>query len=232
METLSDNNSELGDFSGDPENWGKVLVDGGTEIVKNILVAIKTKKYAFIGERQTIDLTRFQKKSKEMKIYNEYMPDSDNLILFEMGMSLRKLETEKDFVRLENLKDKIRAKYDIEGVHIAQTIQNKILLRYITELIEEGIEKDIIISRISKLISDIDSHVFFIQGEGKDIDTMRKINLKIEVNSPVFFVISGKGSAVKTIEEVSDEIKNKPFENYYISRHFGEKDAMIFLKRK
>ncbi len=87
MATPPHNNSELGEFSGEPETWDKIIVDGGTEIVKNILTVMKTKRYAFIGERKTIDITRFQKKSKEMKIYNEYISNPKYLILFEMGIA-------------------------------------------------------------------------------------------------------------------------------------------------
>ena len=99
----------MGTLSSDPkdfipnlskENLGKTLVDSGIEIVKRILASIKTRKYAFIGERKTIDITLDQKRSKEIKIYKEYITDPSKLILFEMGITLRKLESVGDYKRI------------------------------------------------------------------------------------------------------------------------------------
>jgi len=60
---------------------------------------------------------------------------------------------------------------------------------------------------------------------------LRKINLKINANSPEFFAISGKESVTKTIEEISERIKNEPFENYSIGRYFNKKNTMIFSRK-
>ena len=215
------------------ENLGKVLVDGGIELVKKILASIATRKYAFIGERKTIDITRDQKRSKEIKIYKEYVNDPSRIILFEMGITLRKLESMGDYSRIETLKNKIKSRYDICGVKISQAIQNRILSRYITELIEEGYDKEFISARAFKFLEDIDGHVFFIQNERRGIDDLLgKISLKIMVKSPEFFAISGKGPiATLVIEQISDALKNSFGGEYSISRHFNEKDAMIFMKR-
>lgn len=215
------------------ENLGKTLVDGGIEIMKKILARIATRKYAFIGERKTIDITLDQKRSKEIKIYKEYITDPSNIILFEMGITLRKLESVGDYKRIDILKDRIKFKYDIFGLRISQAVQNRILSRYITELIDEGREREFISERVSRFLEDINGHVFFIQNERRDVDDLlRKICLKIEVKSPEFFVISGKGTmATLVIEEIAAILKKDFGTDYSIGRHFNEKDAMISMRR-
>ena len=201
--------------------------------MKKILARIATRKYAFIGERKTIDITLDQKKSKKIKIYKEYIDDPSKIILFEMGITLRKLESVEDYERIETLKERIKFKYDIFGLRISQAVQNRILSRYLTELVDEGREREFIVERVSKFLEDIDGHVFFIQNERRDVDDLfKRICLKIEVKSPEFFVISGKGPmATLVIEELSSVLKKDFSNDYSIGRHFNERDAMISMRR-
>lgn len=232
METPSNNLPE-GDLPSSPETWGKVLVDGGMEIVKKILDGMRTRKYAFIGERKTIDITRSQKKAQEIRLYKKYIEDGDKLTLCEMGLTLRRLALNGDIKRIENLREKIKVKYDIRGVHISQAIQNKILSKYIGELIEEDMKDELISKRIDDFLNSIENHVLFINSDDQDVARITsRVMLKIETHSPVFFVVSGKGSAIRTAEGIAMKLREDTVEGYEIVRHFNDEDAMIFLKRK
>lgn len=232
MKTPSNNLPE-GDMPHSPETWGKIIVDGGVEIVKRILDGIGTHKYAFIGERKTIDLTRSQKKAREIKLYGEYVEGGEHLTLCEMGITLRRLDLNGDILRIDNLREKIKIKYDIQGLHISQAIQNKILSKYLGEMIEEDLDKEIILKRVTAFFNFIDNHVLFVNNDECNPEKiMNRVILKIETLSPVFFVISGKGATIKTIEDVAKKLKEESIKDYEIIRHFNDKDAMIFLKKK
>ena len=75
--------------------------------------------------------------------------------------------------------------------------------------------------------------MFFIQNERRDVDDLlKKICLKIEVISPEFFVVSGKGPmASLVIEEISTALRKNFERDYSVGRHFNEKDDMISMRK-
>ena len=226
MAISSDN--PVNDFmKGAGEQTAKEVFEGIRKLAKKF----KKGKFAFIKERETIDSALALKKSTEIKIYKTYFNNSNgNEIIFRMGLLLRRLESEKDFVRLNNLREKIKIKYSIEGVHVAQAVQNKVFFKYISKLISEGYGKDLISKRINKLIEDAEELIIFVNNEDDISILMESIKNKISVRSPVFLVISGKYSAANKVEIISESFRDG-LDGYSIDKHFEKNESMLFFNK-
>ena len=57
------------------------------------------------------------------KFYSKYIKDKEILFLVKIGLTLRKLENDKE--RQHNLRDKIFRKFKVEGLHIAEFVQKQ-----------------------------------------------------------------------------------------------------------
>ncbi|HIH05399.1 TPA: hypothetical protein HA372_02445 [Candidatus Woesearchaeota archaeon] len=95
------------------------------EKIKQFAKKFIDRKLIFINRPETIELVKEQLKSGEWSLCKQYIKDIDLKILVQLGLALRKLES--DQVELQNLRDKIVYKYKMKGLHIAQVVQNKIL---------------------------------------------------------------------------------------------------------
>ena len=111
-------------------NWG-------SDFIKKLALKFKNRKLAFIQDEKTIDIVKEQYHSGELAIYKEYVEDVEMLFLLKMGLTLRKLDKDKEQERKQKLRSKIFDKYKIKGLHIAQFVENGILNRYIGILIED-----------------------------------------------------------------------------------------------
>ena len=121
------------------EDVSKGVTKGVLEFSKNEVISLikklKERKLAFIEEQKTIEIVKEQYRSGESKFYEIYIKDKNLLLLVRLGLTLRKLENDKE--RLQNLRDKILKRYDIEGLHLAEFVQNGVLNKYISILLEE-----------------------------------------------------------------------------------------------
>ena len=118
------------------EGVTKATLNSSIDGLKNWIDKFKNKKLAFIRERETIDMVRAQLKSNELSFYKNYIDDPTIKDYILMGLTLRKLESKSDFKRIKNLRNKIYKKYDLKGLHASQLVQNGVLSRHITNLME------------------------------------------------------------------------------------------------
>ncbi len=79
--------------------------------IKELAKKLKDRGLAFIEDREIIDLVKEQRKSEELKLFLRYVenPNMYNRSLFQMGLTLRKMEDEEK--KLRPFKDKIVKKY-------------------------------------------------------------------------------------------------------------------------
>jgi len=88
------------------------------EQIKDYVDKFNKKELAFIQNQETIDIVKQQYNSGESKFYEAYVKDKSMRIIIRLGLTLRKITSNSE--KRDNLRLKIRQKYEIKGLHIAQ----------------------------------------------------------------------------------------------------------------
>jgi len=211
------------------EGVSKGVLEWTKENILSLLQKLKDRKLAFIEESKTIEIVREQYRSGEAKFYQSYINDKKLLFLVKLGLTLRKLENDQE--RLQNLRGKILQKHRIDGLHIAEFVQNGVLNRYVGILLEKlnSIEK--LKEDISYILNNIEKHTIFVQGTSKKSEIIKKTDILVNSHSPEIFIISGFKSAAKIVADSIDSfkiiLKDYEFERF----SSGEKET-LFFKRK
>lgn len=213
------------------EGAGKECAKEGIDIIKDILNKIVNAKYSFIGERKTIDNVKKQKHSPEFRFYSNYLNSKDIKFQIKMGLTLRILEEEKDYDRINHLREIIVKKYDIEGLHIAELAQNKILMKYILYHFEEGKSEEKIKVELNSFLEGIEKNTFFIQNVQSAGEVIKEISLKIQVHSPKIFIIASKGSSLVLSSQIFDQLIKLNEGKYDYKRYKDNKEDILFLSK-
>ncbi len=206
------------------------LLTWGEEFIKRITSKFRDKELAFIQDEKTIKRVKEQYHSGELSFYQKYIEDKEVLFLLKMGLTLRSLEKEKEEERKKNLRTKIFSRYGVEGLHVAQFVENGILNRYIGILIEDIVSIDKFKKDIMNILKNIEKHVLFVRREDKEIEVVKQSATIISAHLPMIFIISGISSAAEIVRNC--ETKLKQFLSDYILEKIssGEKET-IFFKR-
>src|SRR3989344_2408323 len=138
----------------------KGIIELSINKIKEFAGKFKNKELAFIQEKKVIDVVREQYASGESKFYGKYIEDKSLLLLVRLGLTLRKIESDKN--RLANLQQKILRKYEVKGLHISYFVQNGILNRYIGILIEGITSEQELKDKINFILNNIEKHTLFI----------------------------------------------------------------------
>lgn len=204
-------------------NWG-------SEFIKNLALKFKNRKLAFIQDRKTIDLVKEQYHSGELSIYKEYVQDKDMLFFLKMGLTLRKLDKDKEWERRTNLRNKIFDNYKVKGLHIAQFVENGILNRYIGILIEDIISIKKFKEDIMNILNNIEKHVLFVKNTDNERKVMQQSMTIASSHSPMIFIVSGISSAAEIVRNCEGKLKEllKDYELEKISS--GGKENLFFKR--
>jgi len=206
----------------------KGVLEWSADRISNLVKSFKERKLAFIKEPKTIEIVREQYNSGESKFYQIYIKNKQLLLLVRIGLALRRLEKEDE--KRQNLRDKLFNKYKIEGLHIAELVENGVLSRYVGILIEKLISIEDLEKEIENFLTNIEKHTLFIQWTSKKIEIIKKATIKINSNSPHIFVISGVKSAGNILKECVDDLRYI-FKEYEMERITGEKEILFFIRK-
>ncbi len=231
MVTNSDN--PLRDLGGGfGKGLGDSFIDSGSKGIKYFVEKFRSGKLAFIQERSTIDKAKDLLKSNEHLFYCTYVNDREKQTLMVMGLTLRKLDQESQRDKRDDLVKKIKNKFDIQGSHLSYLVQNGVLSKYITNLLENIDNPDIMKERLEDFLNNLDKFVYFVRSN-QDINQVADIiKIKINANSPKTFIISGIGLAAEIVSETFKLIKNEILLEYDFESYSSEKSQIIFLNKK
>lgn len=204
-------------------NWSK-------EEIKSLVNKLKDKELAFIQDEKTIKIIKEQYRSGELAIYREYIENVDLIFLLKLGLTLRKLEQEKDLERRRQLREKIFNKYKVNGLHIAQLVENGILNRYIGILIDDITSIDQFKKDIMAVLQNIEKHVLFVQGDDKERDVIKTVITSISSNLPFIFVISGISSAANIVRSCENRLV-EILKDYNLEKISAAQKENLFFKR-
>jgi len=200
--------------------------------IKKLIEKFKDRKIAFVQDKETLNKVKEDLKSNELKFYKSYIKEGNIISPMIMGLTLRRLEEEKDLERIDNLRGKILSKYDTDGVHLAYAVQSGIVSRYIAFLLEIHASEKVMEKRLSNFLINIDNYVYFVNSQYFELEKdKRRVLLKIEASSPDVFVISGMGSALKNAEELIKEIDKLDLKEYY-REDYSKKNRRIAFFHK
>lgn len=184
----------------------KGALEWTTEKINKLAEKFANRELVFVEDPAIITLAKDQRKTSEWNLFKEFIDDHDFRILFQMGLTLRKLETQKE--RVEFLRDKILNKYDIKGLHIAQLIQNGFFNRFLANALERNTTPQQLKFEIKSFLDNIEKTVVFVK-ESDNVDYItQEIIVKIQANSPRTFMICGSGYAKQKCDQIGETMKN------------------------
>lgn len=196
--------------------------------ISSFIKKFRERKLAFIEDQKTIDIVREQYNSGESKFYKIYIKDKSILFMTRLGLTLRRLEENKE--KQQNLRSKILKRYGVEGLHLAEFVQNGILNRYIIILLEKFISTDKLEKDIEEILKNIEKYTLFVQGTSKKAEIIKKAETIVNAHSPRIYIISGFKSAAKlvrdSLEQLTSILKNYNFERW----SEGEKEILFFKR--
>jgi len=212
------------------EGATKGILNWTLEQIKSFIDKLKNKNLAFIQDEKTIKIVKEQYRSGELSFYKKYIENKEMLFLLKMGLTLRKLEQEKEFERRQELRTKIFKKYEVKGLHIAQFVENGILNRYIGILIDNIVSLEKFKQDIMDILENIEKHVFFVQTNDKEREVIQSVLSIILNNLPSIFIVSGISSAAETVRNCEQKLVEmlKDYELEKISS--GQKENLFFKR--
>jgi hypothetical protein len=179
----------------------KVTAEGLKQLVERFL----NKDLAFVEDPEIIDIAKEQRKTSEWHLFKDYIDDHETHILFQMGLTLRRLERKKE--RIGPLRDKIRDNYDTKGLHIAQLIQNGFFNRFLANALERTPTPQQLKFEIKSLLDNIENTVIFVkETDNVDAET-QEITIRLMANSPRTFMVCGSGYAKQKCEQIGYTLK-------------------------
>lgn len=199
-----------------------------TDKIKEYVLKFRDNELAFIDDVETINTAKQQRKTSEWGVFKEYIDDPDLRILFQMGLTLRKLE--KHNRRLESLREKIKNKYRLKGLHLAQFIQNGFFLRYYTYLLEKGITPKELKTAVPNMLKNIENMVIFISQSDDEVIKVDQITTKIYSHSPDVFIICSTKSAMGKCENIKKTVM-KRITGYEVELYKTDIKEIYFLNK-
>lgn len=194
--------------------------------IKELVIKLRNRDIAFVQDVETINIAKEQRTTSEWKYYQQYITNPDYRILFQLGLTLRRLE--KDNKRLVALRDTIVKKYGSKGLHIAQFVQNGLVVKYIGNIMERS-PQDLELE-IQGLFDNIENTVNFIEQSDKLDKKVQEIVTKILANSPKTYVICSTKSAMWQCEKVLKEV-TKQISGYDCELWKTEIKEVFFLNK-
>lgn len=204
-------------------NWTK-------EQVSELIERLKNKDLGFIGNKETIDIVKEQLKAGEWNISKKFIDDKELRLLFQMGLTLRKLESKGEAEQTQDLRDKIVQRFGTRGLHIAQFVQSGICGRYLGAIMSKISSVEDIKSNLNEILQNIDRYVAFIKQEHEPKRQAERIKTVIDAHNPSTFIIFSKSSANRISKRIIGILK-KEIPEYCIEQISEKEDNIYFLNR-
>lgn len=206
------------------------FLNWSSSTIKELVAKLKHGNLGFIQDEKTISIVKEQYNSGELAIYKEYIDNKEMLFLIKMGLTLRKLEKDKDEKRKLNLRNRIFSKYDVKGLHIAQFVENGILNRYVGILIDDIISIDKFKKDIIEILNNIEKYALFVKTEDNDRSVIKQSLTIITSHRSMIFIVSGLLSAAKVIRNCENGLKELLIDYELEKMSSGQKEVLFFKR--
>lgn len=184
------------------------LLEWTEEKVKQLVRRFKDRKIAFVQDAETIEIAKEQRQTSEWELFQTCVDDQRLHILFQMGLTLRRLE--KDQKQRDDLRGKIHSKYGAEGLHIAQFVQNGFFPKYYGNLLTRTpTTPDELKCEITDFFKNIEITNSYIQNTDSVEKEAATIVTRIQSHSPKTYIISGSRTATNKCKKVKDIVMRR-----------------------
>jgi hypothetical protein len=192
------------------------------------------RELAFIRDLETINTAKEVRTKGEFAAFKGYVTDKDSRVLFQMGLTLRKLDAECKEEQRRQLCERIVNKYDIDGLHFAYFVQNGSFSTFLGNILGKNINEERVTKEIQYLISNIEKVTIYIKSSdrGKKDRIITEINAKIYANKPENFIISAGGDAREMCQEIFEIIYNDFQDEYDYEKVERNSILTFFLNKK
>ena len=209
-------------------------LDWSESKISLLISKFKDRELAFIRDLETINTAKEVRATGEFSAFKRYVNDKDSRVLFQMGLTLRRLDSEGQEEQRRNLCDRIIRKYDINGLHFAYFVQNGSFSRFLGNILGKNITEEKVTKEIVYLISNIQKVTVYIKStdKAKPEHLTKEIKSKLYANKPENFIISAGGDAREICHIIFDDV-NKEFEDEYeYEKVEGNSILTYFLNKK
>ena len=221
--------------SGDPvervaKGAAKGFLEWSAKNISDLVKKLRDHKLGFIQDEKTIQIVKEQYRSGELSFYKEHIDDKDILFLLRMGLTLRRLEREKETERKQNLRSKIFNRYEVKGLHIAQFVENGILNRYIGILIDDMTSIEKFKEDIMNVLENIEKHVLFVKTNDDERHVIQRSSTIVSTHLSMIFIVSGISSAADIVRDCEDRLVEL-LTNYELEKISSKEKENLFFKR-
>jgi len=202
------------------------------EQIVSLADRFRNRDVAFIGNSETIQIVKEQLKTGEWDLSKKYVEDKELRILIQMGLTLRKLESKKQFDKLHDLREKIVLRFQTRGLHIAQFVQRGIFAAFIGNVVSKINSIVELKSVVKETLENVEKNVIFIK-ETDDVNRkFDEVKTRLYANKPSTYIIFGKNSAVNPSNEIVQRLREN-ITGYTVSLYKSDKgDCIYFINRE
>jgi len=214
------------------EGAAKAFIKVTAEGIKQLAEKIRDRKYIFVQDPEIIKRAREQRNTSEWNLFTTYVDDHKLRILFQVGVALRGTEREKE--RMQLLRDRIKRQHGIEGLHVAELIQNGFFNRFLANALGRTQVPEQLKIEIRSLFENIEKDVIFVK-KGDSVNYLTNvITTRLLANSPRTFIICSSGWAVqefRQIEELMKKMVHMRVIRYDYESYESEYTEVLFLNK-
>ena len=179
------------------------------EKIKRLAARFRKNDIAFVEDPEIMNLAKKQRKTSEWKLFITFIGNdkTDLRVLFQMGLTLRGLESEQQ--KVKSLRNTILKKYGRQGLHIAQFIQNGFFGKFLGNILERTSTPQKLKFEIENLLQNIERTVIFIkQTDDVEMKT-EEIITKIQAHSPNLFIVCSGGRAKTKCGNITKKVMKR-----------------------
>lgn len=215
------------------EGATKGIIDSVKEEIKKLAKRFLKNELVFIEDEETIELVKKQLKSGEWTFIKDYIKDKRLKLLIQMGLALKDLEKRHKRDDLEKLRDKIFSKYREKGLHVAQFVQCRLLMEYLTKITDQCQTKKEFIERVRELLENLEIRVSFIREEDDPISKKSIIIGRLSTNAPDDYLVFARDSALDVGLKIEKELESVIGDyNYKIDSNKSKNSLILILLKK
>jgi hypothetical protein len=205
----------------------KGALDWTKEEIIGIVKRIQNKDLAFIEDSETIEIVRSERSSQEWHILSTYVLDKDLRIIAQMGLTLRRMENDHNGV--SNLRNKILKVYGVEGLHIAEAVQNGVLGTFINIGSSQSQSETDLIQRIEKVLREVDKYIVFVSADDSIDHRVKELETRLYADVPDTIILYGcKPDAIEKVRSTSKRLY-KTFKDRYDFNANEQTDLKIII---
>ena len=214
------------------EGSTRAVIKFGKEEIKRLAQRFLNSELIFIEDQDTIDLVKRQLKSGEWNFFSNYVKNKKLKLLIGMELTLRELEKQNEKDQLENLRDKIYFKHKEDGLHVAQFVQCKLLVTYLSRIIDNCSSTDEIVKKIEDMLNNLETRVSFIQ-LSDDVDIQYSIIIsRLDSNAPEDYLVFARESALSIGHVIRKKLGSSANKHGYEMESKQSKTSLILILSK